>query len=288
MKGRERELPVSGKKRRRSEGPVKFIISLLCALLMFYPIIVVILGGFKERGQISIDPFGFPNPPTLETYRLILIASSEYWRLLLNSIIVAASTISIVLVFSMAAGIALSRIEFPGRRLLFNYFIMGMLFPLTVAILPLYLQLRDLGLIGSRLGVIVSEAAFKLPLGIFIFTGFFREIPRELQDACSIDGGGILTFFRKIVIPISTPVVSTVSIIVFVESWNQFLLPLLVLADAKSYTIPLGIMQYQGQFASGWNQIMAFITLSILPIAIFYFLMQKYVIEGLTAGAVKG
>jgi raffinose/stachyose/melibiose transport system permease protein len=163
-----------------------------------------------------------------------------------------------------------------------------MLFPFTVAILPLYLQLRVMGLLGTRAGVILSEAAFNLPLSIFIFTGFFREIPRELQDACEVDGGGMLTFAYKIVVPLSTPVVSTVSIIILVQSWNQFLLPLLVLDDARLFTIPLGVMQFQGQFTTGWNLIMSFITISILPTAVFYFSMQKYVVRGLTAGAVKG
>lgn len=267
---------------------IKFIIGLITAFIMFYPILVVYFGAFKEKGQINADPFGFPNPPTLQTMREILGVSSSFWSMLYNSVLITGCTIAIVLVFAMAAGVGLSRIRFKGQQILFNYFVMGLLFPLTVAILPLMLQLKTLGLTGTRFGVIIAQAAFNIPLSVFIFTGFFREIPQELQDACDIDGGTLITFFRLVIIPVSTPVVSTVSILVFVQSWNQFLLPLLVLSDQSSYTIPLGIMQYQGQFASGWNQIMGFIAISLLPIAIFYFSMQKYVIEGLTSGAVKG
>ncbi|MBN2510648.1 MAG: carbohydrate ABC transporter permease [Spirochaetales bacterium] len=267
---------------------IKFTIALVTAFIMFYPILVVYLGAFKSKGQINADPFGIPNPATLETMKEILGVSSSFWQMLFNSIVITGGTIAIVLILAMAAGVGLSRIQFKGRQAVFNYFIMGLLFPLTVAVLPLMLQLRTLGLTGTRLGVVMAQAAFSIPLSVFIFTGFFKEIPQELQDACDIDGGTLLTFFRHVIVPISTPVVSTVSILVFVQSWNQFLLPLLVLSDQAHYTIPLGVMQYQGQFASGWNQIMGFIAISLLPIGIFYFSMQKYVIEGLTSGAVKG
>ncbi|MBN2051605.1 MAG: carbohydrate ABC transporter permease [Spirochaetales bacterium] len=266
----------------------KFSLSLFFALLMFFPLYTVLIGGFKTKGQLLSDPFGLPQPWTLESYRAILGKSGVFWGFFFNSVFIAAFTILLVLVCSMAAGIALSKIQFRGRKVLFNYFIMGMLFPLSTAILPLYLQLRGLHLTGTRFGVILAQTAFNLPLSIFIFTGFFREISKDLQDACSIDGGGILTFAWKIMLPLSAPVIATVTIIILIQSWNQFLLPLLVLDDAKMYTIPLGVMQFQGQFTTAWNQIMAFITISVLPMAFFYFTMQKYVVKGLTAGAVKG
>lgn len=273
---------------RKRYEVLRILISAITAFLMFFPILTVLMGGFKEKGQIFSDPFGIPNPPTLKTFAEILGTASTYWTLIFNSIFITGATIAIVIVFAMSASVALSRIRIRAHKVLFNFFIMGMLFPLTVAILPLFLQLRSFGLMGSQWGVILSQAAFNLPMSIFILTGFFRQIPFELQDACSIDGGSILTFFRKILIPLSTPVLATVTIIVFVASWNQFMLPLLVLSDAAKFTIPLGVMQYQGQYASGWNQIMAFITLSILPVIVFYFILQRYVIDGLTAGAVKG
>ncbi|UCF95878.1 MAG: carbohydrate ABC transporter permease [Spirochaetaceae bacterium] len=282
---------MTGRKRRgriSAGAAARFGVSCFFALLMFFPIYTTIIGGFKTNGQLLADPFGLPKPVIFDPLKAVLGRTGVFYIFLFNSAVIAALTILIVLVCSMAAGIALSKIQFKGNRTLFNYFIMGMLFPFTVAILPLYLQLRVLGLLGTRAGIILAEAAFNLPLSIFIFTGFFREVPRELQDACEIDGGGLLTFAARIIIPLSTPVISTVSIIILVQSWNQFLLPLLVLDDAKKFTLPLGIMQFQGQFATGWNMIMSFITLAILPTAVFYFSMQKYVVKGLTAGAIKG
>ena len=273
---------------RRAYPVVQLGFAIIVAILMFFPFYLVILGGFKTNGQLFIDPLGLPNPAVLEPYAQVLGRGSEIWGFVMNSVIIAGGTILITLVCSMAAGVALSRIDFPGRGFLRNLFIMGLLFPLTVAILPLYLQLRSYGLLGTRFGVIIAQAAFALPLSIFIFTGFFRDIPQSLQDAVEIDGGNIFVFATRVLVPLSAPVVTTVTIITLIQSWNQFLLPLLVLTDLSKYTIPLGVMQFQGQYTTGWNLIMAFIMVTILPVALFYFTMQRYVVAGLTAGAVKG
>lgn len=274
--------------RRRDVPYVRLVIGAALAVVMFFPIYTNLVGGFKTQGQLFSDPFGLPNPVTVEAFSIILGLSGEFWTFFLNSVFVAATAILITIVCSMSAGIALSRIHFKGRTLLYNFFIMGLLFPLTVAILPLYLQLRNFGLLGTRAGVILAEAAFSLPLSIFIFTGFFRDVPWELQDAVAIDGGGIITFAVRVVAPISTPVITTVTIITLIMSWNQFLLPLVVLDDAGKFTLPLGVMQFQGQFTTGWHLIMAFITVSIVPVALFYIFLQKYIVAGLTAGATKG
>ncbi|WP_028974241.1 carbohydrate ABC transporter permease [Spirochaeta cellobiosiphila] len=273
---------------RKRNSYYKLILGTVVSLMMVFPIYAVIIAGFKTNGQILADPFGLPSPFTLDAYRMILGKSAQFWNFLYNSVFIAFIENVIVIVLSMTAGIALTKLRFKGRLFIYNFFLMGMLFPLTVAVLPLYLQMRNLGLLGSRLGVILAEGAFAFPLSIFIFSGFFRDIPNELHEACKIDGGTIFTFLFKIVIPISTSVIATVAIITFIQSWNQFLLPLLVLNEARQFTIPMGIMQFQGQFSTGWNQIMAFISLSIIPMAIFYFAAQKFIVAGLTAGSVKG
>jgi raffinose/stachyose/melibiose transport system permease protein len=267
---------------------LRFVVGLIVAAIMMFPIYTALMGGFKAQGQIFSNPFGLPVPFSLEAYANILVETTNFWQLFLNSVLVVALVLAIVICFSMSAAFAIARIKFRGNKLLFNFFIMGLLFPLTVAILPLYLQLRGLGLTGTRLGVVLAEAAFGFPLSIFIFVGFFRDIPRDLQDACEIDGGTLFTFFVKVIIPLSLPAISTVAILNFIASWNQFLLPLLVLDSDTKFTIPLGVMQFQGQYTTGWNFIMAFITLSMLPIGIFYYSAQRYVVKGLTAGAIKG
>lgn len=274
--------------RKRLGNLLRFFIGLVVSIIMIFPIYVTIVGGFKGKGQFFVNPFGLPKPISFEAYTTILGWEGVFWTFLFNSVLIVAGVLLIVIFFSMTTGFVLSRISFRGNKFLFNFFIMGMLFPLTVAVLPLYLQLKNFSLLGSLWGVILSEAAFNFPLSIFIFTGFFKDIPRDLQDACLIDGGSQFLFFYRIMVPLSRPVVSTVSIIVFIMSWNQFLLPLLVLSDPATFTIPLGVMQYQGQFTTGWNYIMAFITISILPMAIFYYALQGHIVAGLTTGAIKG
>jgi raffinose/stachyose/melibiose transport system permease protein len=280
---------VAGGEKGGKGGPLlRTLAGTIAAIVLFFPLYTNLVGGFKTNGQLISDPFGLPHPFTLHAFALLLGSSDQFWSFFYNSVIIAAGTILLTLVCSMAAAVALSRLQFRGRTLLFNFFIMGLLFPLTVAILPLYLQLRGLGILGSRAGVILAEAAFSLPLSIFIFAGFFRDVPWELQDAVQIDGGGIITFAVRVMVPISAPVITTVTIITMIMSWNQFLLPLIVLSDQAKFTIPLGVMQFQGQFTTGWDYIMAFITISLLPITLFYIFLQKYIVAGLTAGATKG
>jgi len=272
----------------KKNNTLQIIISIAGAVLFFFPVYAVIIGGFKTNGQLLDDPFGVPNPFDPGAYILILLKSNQFWTFLFNSVFISGTVIVLTLATAMPASLALSRIKFRGQSFIYNFFLMGMLFPITVAILPLYLQLRNFGLLGTRFGLDMAQAAFSLPLSIFIFTGFFREVPNELQDAVFIDGGGLITFGTKVVLPLSTPVISTVTIITLIQSWNQFLMPLLVLENPQKFTIPLGVMQFQGQFTTNWNQIMAFISISLLPMALFYIFLQKYIVAGLTAGAVKG
>ena len=272
----------------RNRNISRITIGIICAVIFFFPVYSVVIGGFKSNGQLLSDPFGLPRPFIIEAYEMILLKSNEFWVFLGNSVLISAAVIVLTLAASVPAALALSRIVFRGRKLLYNFFIMGMLFPITVAVLPLYLQLRGFGLLGTRLGLVLAQAAFSLPMSIFILTGFFKDVPGELQDAVYIDGGSFFTFGFRIIMPLSTPVISTVTIITLIQSWNQFLMPLLVLDDSSKFTIPLGIMKFQGQFTTNWNQIMAFISIALLPMVLLYIFLQKYIISGLTAGAVKG
>lgn len=281
-------MALANRTRRTIGRIVRFAFSLALATVMIFPFYTTLMGAFKTNGGLFADPFGLPNPPVMDAWQGVLSKNSDFFQYLGNSVLVAALTIGLTVLVSFLAALALSRIQFRGRAFFYNFFIMGMLFPLTVAVLPLYLLLRDFSLLGNHLGIILPQVAFSLPLSVFIFTGFFKDVPWELQDAVQIDGGGLMTFGWRILLPLSTPVISTVTIITFISSWNQFLLPLLVLSDRPSFTLPLGVMQYQGQFASGWNLIMAFVTLSMLPMVIFYIALQRWVVAGLTAGAVKG
>ena len=151
----------------------------------------------------------------------------------------------------------------------------------------MYLQMRKVGLIDTYLGVMLPQAAFGLAFNTMLTRSFFAQIPMELEEAATIDGCGKLGFLLRMVIPLSKPIITTISVLSLVGSWNQFLLPLLILNDQKKYTLPLGVMQYQGQYSTDWSQVLAYLTLSLIPVIIFYALAQKQIVAGLTSGSVK-
>jgi raffinose/stachyose/melibiose transport system permease protein len=185
------------------------------------------------------------------------------------------------------AAFALSRYTFRGREAIYTLFTIGLLFPLAVASLPLYLQLRRMGLLENPLGVGLPEAAFSLPITIVILRPFMRAIPSELEDAAVVDGATRLGFFWRILLPLSRPALSTVGILAFVTSWNHYLLPLLVFNDSNHFTLPLGVATFQTQYSQDVARIFAFTALSMLPsLAVFVF-AERQIVGGL-AGAVKG
>jgi raffinose/stachyose/melibiose transport system permease protein len=171
---------------------------------------------------------------------------------------------------------------------LFMIFTVGLMFPFAVAILPLFVVLRSLDLLNNPLGVILPQAAFGLPVTIIILRPFFHSIPSDLQDAAAIDGCGPFRFFVRILLPLSRPVLATVSVLAIVGSWNAFLLPLVVLTDSSGWTLPLGVTNYSQQYTTDTAKVLAFTTLSMVPALIFYAFAERQLIRGLTTGAVKG
>ena len=196
-------------------------------------------------------------------------------------------TVLTVLLSSMLAFV-LSRVQFRGRGLLFNVLSLGLLFPLVIAMLPIFIQVRQLNLINSLWGVILPLVAFGLPGSVVILRSFFTSIPSELEDAAYIDGCSMFGFFRFILLPLARPALTAVATLQVIVAWNEYLLPLLVLNDPKLWPLPLGIMQFQGQYGTDYARIMAYVTLLIIPAVIFYIVTEKYIVTGLTGGELKG
>jgi raffinose/stachyose/melibiose transport system permease protein len=163
----------------------------------------------------------------------------------------------------------------------------SLLISLATAIPPLFLKIRDLGLLDTYLGVILPQVAFSLAIGVLLLRSAFRQLPSELLDAAMMDGCGYFRYFFYITLPLSGPILSTVAIISFVDSWNAYLLPLIVLNSESRYPWTLGLMAYQGQYSTYWQLVLAFITLTILPAILMFLLCQRWIVAGLTAGAVK-
>ena len=204
-----------------------------------------------------------------------------------NSTLIALLTAAIVLPAASLAAYVIARYRFRGRELVYGLFTLGLLFPVAVAILPLFIVLRQVGLLSNPLGVALPQAAFGLPLAIIVMRPFFRSIPKELQDAASIDGCGPFRFYWSVMLPLSRPVLSTIAIIAIVGSWNAFLLPLLVLVDPDQHTLPIGVNNISAQYSTDYARVLAYTTLAMVPALLFYAMAERQIIGGLTAGAVK-
>lgn len=280
-------IDVAGRSRIRWGAPFTYLVALIIAAICLGPVIYAVLGGFRTTGQIAAHPAGLPSPWVLDNYKLVL-TNSGFWTQVRNSVIVAGVTVSAVVVFGVMAAYALSGYEFKGREALYNFFLMGMFFPLTVAILPLFILIRDINLQGSLLGVALPQAAFALPVTIIILRPFLRALPQELEDAAMIDGCTRLGYFWRIVLPLSRPGLVTVGVLAFVGSWNAYLLPLLILGNSPTtQTLPLGTASFSTQYTANTAAILAFTSLAMIPALVFFLLAERQIVNGLT-GAVKG
>lgn len=267
---------------------IKVLFLIIMVVYTVFPLYVMVLGSFKSLGDLRHNLFGLPHPFQFENYLKILNpATSPFLRNLMNSIIIMVGTVVVDVILCSLTGFAFARIDFPGKKILYNYFLLGLLFPLAVAILPMYLQMRDVHLIDTYWGVILPQAAFNLAFHTMLTRSFFKQIPMDLEEAATIDGCGKLGFLIKMVLPLSKPIITTIAVLTLVGSWNQFLLPLLVMNNDTKYTLPLGVMQFQGQYSTDWSSILSYLTLSLIPAIIFYAIAQKQIVAGLTSGAVK-
>ena len=271
---------------RRGSTFLIYFAALLLIGLMLAPVVYTVIGGFRTNSDITVDPSGLPSVWRWENF-VDVLASGAFWQQVLNSAIAAATTTAVVVALGLMAAFALSRYTFRGRGALYALFTAGLMFPMTVAITPLYILVRNLGLSNSLAGVIVPQIAFALPVTIIILVPFLAAIPNELQEAASIDGCSRLGFFWRMVIPLAVPGVITVGILAFIGSWNSYMLPLFLLSDDQLYTLPLGTQAFASQYSVDTAKVLAFTSLSMIPALVFFSLFERRIVGGLT-GAVKG
>jgi raffinose/stachyose/melibiose transport system permease protein len=267
-------------------GWVTYVAAFALVGICITPVLYIVLGGFRTNSQITADPSGLPNPWQLDNY-VDVLSSSGFWRQAGNSAFVGLLTTIGVVVLGVMASYVIARYTFAGRGAMYSLFAAGLMFPMTVAITPLYIMIRGLGLMNTHWGIILPQIAFGLPTTIIILVPFLRAIPRELEEAASIDGASRLGFFFRMVIPLSVPGVVTVGILAFIASWNGYMLPLFILNDESAYTLPLGVQAFASQFSVDTARVLAFTSLSMIPALIFFSLFERRIVGGLT-GAVKG
>lgn len=264
-----------------------YIAAFLTTAFVATPILFALLGGFKDNQQLRENALGLPSPWNTENYTDTL-SSGVFWQQAFNSALIALATTFIVVAAAAMVAFVFARYAFRGREVLFMLFATGLMFPFAVAVLPLFIILRTMGLLDNPLGVILPQAAFGLPLTIVILRSFFRAIPGEVEEAAIIDGASPWRFFLTILLPMARPALATVSVLALVGSWNNYLLPLVVLNDSSLWTLPLGVDQFSGQYASDTAKVLAFVMMAMLPALLFYGFAERHLINGLTAGSTKG
>jgi len=276
------------KKRSRNQGGnvVVYAIALAVVALTLGPVLYGILGGFRSNAQLAENPAGLPKPWVLDNYAGVL-KNPDFWQYALNSSMIAVITTVIVVVLGIMAAYPLARYKFRMREPIFMVFVLGLLFPATVAIVPLFILItRDLHLGNTWWGVALPQAAFALPMTVVILRPFLMALPQELEEAAQLDGASRIGFFWRILLPLSTPGMVTVGVLAFVGSWNAYLLPLLLL-QGDMRTLPLGVADYSSEHSADTAGVFAFTALAMIPALIFFLAMQKRIVNGLQ-GAVKG
>jgi multiple sugar transport system permease protein len=255
-------------------------------LAMIFPFLWMLSTSFQSAGALLVPPPQLiPSPIELGNYAEIASAF-PLWRFLANSLGVAAVATVLQVATSAMAGYAFARLRFRGRDALFLLYIATLMVPLQVTILPLFVEMKYLGLVDSYGALVLPAIASAF--GTFLLRQAFLGLPRELEEAAFMDGAGHLTVFRRIVLPLAMPAIATLAVFSFVASWNSFLWPLIIVNSPDLMTLPVGLSNLQGRYATAWNLLMAGSTVAVVPILIVYVIGQKYVIRGVTLSGLKG
>lgn len=255
-------------------------------LLILYPMAMMGLSAFKSTREIFRNPFGLPEVWSLANFFRVWEQTnfSLYFR---NSVVVTVGAVVLILVLGVMASYALARYKFRGNELLYLFFLSGLMLPLKLAVIPLFIQLKAMGLTNSHLGLIFIYAAEGLPSAVFILTGFLRTLPQDLENAARIDGASEPQILWSVMLPLIRPALVIVGIYNLVPVWNDFFFPLVFLQRESLKTLPLGLTVFMGQYSTDWAILYAGLTIAALPVIVLYVLLSRQFIAGLTAGAIK-
>ena len=257
------------------------------AFLVLLPVFFLFNSSLRESNEFARTPFALARNPFWENYRRVW-SEGEFGSYFFNSLIITGGSLVLVLLLSLGAGFVLGRYSFKGNSLVFGFILTGMLVPAKLAILPLFIQLKWMNLLDSRLGLILVYTSAALPAAVFIMSGFFKSLPSDLDNAARIDGASEFTMLRKVLVPLVRPGMAIVGIYSAIPIWNDFFLPLVFLQSPEKKTLMQGLTVFFGQYASQWGVLFAGLCLAALPLIVLYLVLSEQFIKGLTAGAVKG
>ncbi len=256
------------------------------SIVMLAPIAIMVFSAFKTNAQIFQSPFSIPDFTNVNSI-LRVWNETDFMLYMGNSLIITSASIALILILGTMAAYAIARYEFRGSGLILLFFLAGLTLPLKLAIIPLFIQMRDFGLIDSRLSLIFIYVATGLPTTVFIMTGFIRSLPNELEDAARMDGANEARIMWSIMLPLVRPAMVIAAIQNVVPIWNDFFFPLIFIQNNNLKTLPQGLTTFMGEFGTDWGVLFSGLTLSALPIIVLYIALSRQFINGMTAGAIK-
>lgn len=259
----------------------------LTTLVMLYPVFIMVLSAFKSTAEIYNSPFALPETWSLANLGTIW-RETRFLAYLGNSVLVTVASIGLMLTAGTLAAYALARYAFRANEAIYLFFLAGLMVPLKLAVIPLFIELKALDLIDNRLGLVLVYAAMGLPSTVFIMTGFLKTVPNELEEAARIDGASEAGILGRIMLPLSRPALVIAGIHNAVPIWNDFFFPLVLIQSDHAKTLPQGLTVFMGEYSTDWGVLFAGLTLSALPLTLVYVALSRQFIAGLTSGAVKG
>lgn len=274
--------------KRKILGRVGYTATMLSfGLVILYPILLVIVSSFRTNQEVMLDLFGLPKRLMLDNY-LTVWSKSNIPVYLKNSVINTGFSVSAILLLASLVAYVATRSDCVFAKPLYLLFTLGIAIPMQVGIISEYLMMARLKLLNSNLGLILIHTAYGLPMAVFIMYNFFRVIPKEIQESATVDGCGNSQLYARIIMPLSTPVLTSVSIFSLVAVWNDLFFPLIMVSKQAVKTLPLGLIAFRGEFITDYGVLFAGVVVVSIPLATAYLLLQKKFISGMTAGALKG
>lgn len=275
------------KKKFRVKNPLIYTVLTIFAIVNAYPIIWMVINSFKSEKEFAVNQFGLPSEFVFENY-ISAWKSANLGTLFTNSIFICVLATILTVIIGAFASYFLARFKYKMNKVVYTFFIFGMLIPIHATLVPMFILMRNIGLLNTPITLLFPYIAFHLPITIFILTSFMKAFPKDIEESAIMDGCGIFRIFWSIILPMSRPALATVLILNFIYNWNEFSFALVLINDPTLQTLPLGLASFAGQFTTNYGAQMAGLSMSLIPILAFYLLLEKEIVNGMTAGAVKG
>ncbi len=265
----------------------RFLTLFIYSALIIVPVTVVLFGSFKDMAELFAGPFALPESWSPVNY-IEVLTKHNLGRSFLNSTIVTAASVFLTLFLGSLAAYGTARLRGWKSWLIFGFLVAGMSVPAQANMIPQYVQLSQLGLLNSLSGLVLINVVVGIPVSVFIMGGFMKTLPRELYEAAAVDGVGPWRTYWNVVLPLSLPSIAATAIFLFVIQWNELLYPLLFIQSPDKQTLPLTLLNFQGEFLTNYPLLFTGVAVASVPVTVAYIFLQRYFVEGLTSGSVKG